>query len=315
MPLTTTADWLQGADQDMLGVLKNEPIPQDLTSCRPDQRPEGWQAIFRRYLTKEFATENLDFLKDVDSYRGAQHNAEFALKIYNDYVKDGADIGQINIRNDNRHALVAFFGGQPPTRDQLDAADGDPDLFETACDEVRQMLDPVVRNRFKDVAGQVKKELLTPVQPKPEDVKAWNETALTALRTGQSTQFVQVNDLVLVTNPAAGSPPGLAWAQLQAGVVLGQITMTQKGGIRGRGSITATGVRNEGVFEEAIARFSKKEVIFGTEPVPQTGAQRVSPFGARSGQAVQREPVSASSGKSGPAGVPATRTNPFAKKG
>ena len=82
-----------------------------------------------------------------------------------------------------------------------------------------------------------------------------------ALGLAQETAFFQVGDVVIVANPAVGTPPGVVWAQ-QEGAATGTITMTKKGGAFDPGSIRAQGVSDQEAFTNAIASVSKKRVEY-----------------------------------------------------
>jgi hypothetical protein len=72
----------------------------------------------------------------------------------------------------------------------------------------------------------------------------------------------ELGDCFIILNTAAGVPPYITLAQAQEWVSMGTITMTKKGGAFDPGSIAAKGVKDQGKFEKAIGRFSKKRVEF-----------------------------------------------------
>jgi hypothetical protein len=105
---------------------------------------------------------------------------------------------------------------------------------------------------------------LTADQINSKVVDRWNERALKDLPQGQTTGFYQVGDLLLLVHPQGrqGGQPYLDWAQDQDGVVEGTVTMTKKGGAFNPGSVKVAGVQDRAIFEAAVARVSKKEVLF-----------------------------------------------------
>jgi hypothetical protein len=283
MALTTKLDWLKEAegDQDLLWLLRDggpalsDPevegkMPEDFRLCHADPNARRWLVMFRLFLKKEMSEENLDFVQAVDRYRVNQHTLEFAVEIYDDYIKNRSSL---NIRDTHREALKDVFEGDvPPTLEVLDGPSGGKDIWYDAygsCvgdmlfDGYRRFYLAVVPAR-KDLLDQEKAKATvgapeTPQQaphssPEPDEVNAWNEKALRALSRNVPTDFFQIGKLVLVANPGAGAPlPGVGWLQQQTGIVTG--TITKKGGVFGSPSLLAVGVQERDTtnFEVAIS--------------------------------------------------------------
>jgi hypothetical protein len=227
--------------------------------------------------------QEADFLKDKNQLK-RREGALSAWDIYHLYLSARAPANlaaELRVRRLSDSALTVprqIFETQP-TPDQAT-------FFDAACREIYGLMQDDSYRRFEADVSKVRaawtaaakasetQYVSRPSQakfteakkPDSATVKSWNEKALTALVVGHSTDFHQSGDVLIVVNPGpdAGMPPGLNWAQQQESVMLGKITMLEKGGAFSRGSIMATGVdpHNEAQFRAAIATFSKKEVHF-----------------------------------------------------
>jgi len=95
-------------------------------------------------------------------------------------------------------------------------------------------------------------------------VDKWNEQALKALDEGAETPFYEFEDLVILVHPSSGGiQPYVDWASTQDWAVAGAyVKMVKKGGAFDAGSIKVVGAKSGGSFDDAIARVSKKKVVY-----------------------------------------------------
>jgi Regulator of G protein signaling domain len=272
MPLDTWAEWETRAndtrtDPAALRALRDGPVPGSYALCLADP---AWRALLRLYLEDTSAVENLDFLDSVEEFR-AYPSANAAGVVFERYLRDGAQ-DAINIDYGPRQDILKRFAED----DHLD----DAALFDRACDAVRANIEGAFYS-FQGLANRAGQEARTPTEdpaahvivddPDPlvmgpdhvdrAVVDTWNETALKSLVEKETTLFYEIGDLVIIdARQPAGVQPYVNWAST-ATPRPGQITMTKKGGAFGPGSIAAARVQNAVVFEAAVRRVSKKEVV------------------------------------------------------
>ena len=95
--------------------------------------------------------------------------------------------------------------------------------------------------------------------------KKVNEQLLSDLPVGDTTDFYQLGDLLILDAEIGPAQPYVRWIQQQDGVVSGTITMTKKGGAFDRGAIQVDGVLSAAdrtQFETALRKFSKKQITY-----------------------------------------------------
>lgn len=225
---------------------------------------KGWLPLLRIFTEREYATENVDFLVDLDAFFAGTPGfgkdvTPTKQDLFHDYVAEAAP-KPINISDPLRKELAAALqGGDDSTlRTSLEAADRQVTgmVTEGAYLRMQPELTEVQKAWAKvEEAGKAK---VGPVQsferherPAPAKVNEWNQQALRALSRSAPTPFFHLGDMVIVANPAAGqAPPGIGWLQQQLYVVTG--TVTKRGGLFGAASILAKGVQNEPDFEGAL---------------------------------------------------------------
>lgn len=95
-------------------------------------------------------------------------------------------------------------------------------------------------------------------------VDNYNRQALKDLDEGYSTNFWQLEDLVIIAGAGETNvQPYVKWIRQQPNVRLGaMITMTAKGGVFDPGTITVSGVTDKSSFEDSIRRISKKKIKY-----------------------------------------------------
>ncbi len=280
--ILTAAEWKQQVDAqpnrdeltklimlvDAQGVKK---FPEGDQFWRDDQ---GWRTLLRIFLVSEHSEENVDFLDALDKYKNQAPGAPTAQELYDTFV-DKHSTRQVNLPDRTvRKCEEALAGGEASVfRDAIDTAyddivqlivnDGYP-RFRREISEVVQPAWAAVAEAGKAKVGPPQKIDSPQSRPAETTVNSWNERALKDLGENDTTDFLQIGELVIIANAAAGLPPGMGWAQQQAGVVTGTITMTQKGGAFSRGSIRVDhlGLGHRSKFEDAIRIVSKKEITY-----------------------------------------------------
>lgn len=102
---------------------------------------------FYYYAQQEYATESLDFIRTAETF-AQSGDLGLAKQIYDQYVADGAP-QQINISGPVRADLDGMFG-------EGGTGFGPPNLFDSACTEIRRMVagDTFRRFRTSAVAAQ-----------------------------------------------------------------------------------------------------------------------------------------------------------------
>jgi hypothetical protein len=171
------------------------------------------------------------------------------------------------------YEATAFLGDLHQANKRVVAAEGRQAQYGDGGPTVqRQEEEDQERARLRETSRRSEQSspLRQPSQLRPEskEVDDWNNKALYALGEGKMTEFLQVGELVIILNPAAGKPPGLNWFHQQAGVVRGWIEMKWSGKsdmVANRPApILVKDVQDEDAFRKAIARFSNRRVFFNT---------------------------------------------------
>ena len=274
MPLEKAAQWKAEAEDWMVQQLRADSPPAKMADCIAD---ENWSQIYRFFCEKNFVTENLEFLEEVRVYKAAP-SVDEGDRIYDKFVPSSAET-QINLYSDNKLALDTWK--QNPGR-QADA-----DLFDPAYVEIWNMTENDSYARFIAKTAEVKKELLAEDDQDGEEeadeieisapqlkelsiddveqavVDQWNERTLKDLKQNAKADFIQIDDLVIMVHPEGkDAQPYVKWARKQPGRAEGTVTMVEKGGAFSAGSVRAEGTGDQGSFEAAVKRVSKKKVTF-----------------------------------------------------
>lgn len=275
MPLNTADQWRDQCEGWMVERLKSDKPPASVAEC---QRSPEWWGIFSAFAASVFCDENIDFLNAVDEFKRS-NNMDKAREIYEQFVSTSAP-RQVNLYSGNLNPLQDAFEGQ-------DNPLGSLDMFDGAYAEIQNMLDQDTYKKFLPVAESVSVELraeaedageslpprdigrpeqveLTRDMVQDEIVDSINQVALKDLPVGFSLNFWQIQDLVVLQGPMSDeAQPYLKWAREHADSGrAGMITMKEKGGAFSAGSISVSGATDREAFKAAIARVSKKKVIF-----------------------------------------------------
>ena len=146
MPWNTPEDIKAAlADTWMLDYMKEQQVPATLADLWVD---EGWFSIFYQYAQSEYSTENIDFLRSVESFEGSG-DLGLGKQIYDEFVSTAA-ARQVNLPTATRVELDAIFG-------EGGTEFGPPSLFDGAKDVIWKMLQADTFNqrfRGKAVATQ-----------------------------------------------------------------------------------------------------------------------------------------------------------------
>jgi len=95
-------------------------------------------------------------------------------------------------------------------------------------------------------------------------VDNFNQAALKDLKEGFSTNFWQMDDVVIIDAGMGVDQPYVKWLREQPSTTKGStVTMTAKAGAFSSGTVTVTGSSDQAKFKAAVARVSKKKVVFG----------------------------------------------------
>ena len=255
--------------------LINLPAPMQ-NALTPWFAPDTWAGACREVATVE-SQSTRDFRAAVDRLGSEPDLSSLSSPdIYDLYVGD-KEMG-VKLSDEIRRSLSEIFESRPGPHEA--------GFFGGAYAEITLMLNEDSYKRFKEEAGSVGphleadsrrsgNEAITPPargtfgpqgQPAQASVNDWNKKALGAMRQGDSLDFYQVKNVVVIADPARGVPPGASWLQ-QQGALSGTITLTKKGGAFDAGSIEADDVSDEAAFdktafEAAIASVSKRRVEY-----------------------------------------------------
>ena len=270
MALGTAAEWQQDGDvkDSMIVKLRDEDPPELVTDCHADAQ---WWEIFCLWGTRNRMDENIDFINWIDEYRRTGDGNK-ADQIFQEFLAPGAP-RPANVSDYIAQSVIDAYSDDPVMRSL--------DMFDPTYNEVLGVLDGNYR-RFRLDAGTTK----TGLQEAPQEaegitrdsidmtvVDKTNEGALKALDEGISTNFWQLDDLVIIGHQEMrqDEQPYLEWIRDQvkaAGRRAGMLTMTEKGVkttgnlFGGAGSITVAGAQDRDLFKTAIRRVSKKKIIF-----------------------------------------------------
>jgi hypothetical protein len=274
MALDNATQWKERGEDWMIVLLKSTAVPATVPECQRDQQ---WWEIFGLYAAANLADESVDFLNAVDEFKRL-NSMDKAQEIYDQFVSTSAP-RQVNLYSGNLTPLQDVFEVE-------DAPLGSLDMFDAAYAEIQQLLEQDTYKKYKIVAENVSTELrkeaeeggehlaprtiglpqqvkLTREMIQDEIVDGINEVALKDLQKGISLNFWQIEDLVVLHAPYLNdeSQPYLSWARANSDHA-GTITMKEKGGAFGAGSISVRGATDQATFKAAIARISKKKVVF-----------------------------------------------------
>jgi hypothetical protein len=283
MALKTGEQWK--AHKDVTTELYTKLITTDRPETLEDLRTDPeWTALFWVWLDDEFSTENLEFLEAVDEFKRLHSggDADAALVIFERFVKKESP-REVNIPSDQRGFVTAKFAlsaPEPPSQ---------VDIFDVCYQEVFEMMSNDTWRRFyktvdevreaapwsygEDEDGQPVREVrkVVPKAPAitPDAADKWNGPALKVLKEGESTDYWEVGGapfvILIEAKAKSGAPAYLVWAR-EYETAQGTITMTRKGSIFAkvnddRGQVTVAGAIDEDGVDEAIGRFSEKEVV------------------------------------------------------
>ena len=285
MALNTGEDWKAnpGVSTELYTVMITEDRPKTLEDLRRD---EDWTALFRVWLADEFSAENLEFLEAVELFKRLHPNGDAgaAQTIFLRFVRAQSE-REVNIPSDQRQQATARFAPTAP------APPTEADIFDVCYQEVVEMIKADTWRRFaknvddvresapwsygEDEEGQPTR-VVNPVVPKAPPITSdvadkWNAPALKALKEGESTDFWEVGGtpfvILIEAKGKSPAPDYLVWAR-EYEPAQGTITLTRKGSIFAkvnddRGQVTISGADDRDGVEEAIGRFSEKEVVHG----------------------------------------------------
>ena len=286
--MTRTKDWHDNAQPWMVDKLKAELPPAEIEACQQDAQ---WWETFTLFAKLEFCPENIAFLDEVDGFKKS-NDMDKAVQIYENYVKAGSP-DQVNLPSTLVKPLTAI----------LEDAD-DPaslEMFDEAYKEILKITRSGTYKNFIDVCAIARPLLLdedVPPPPPPDDepppppppeeeevakvisgptqgvftrdmidmavVDNFNQAALKDLKEGLSTNFWQLDDVVIIDAGMGVDQPYVKWLREQPGVTRGStVTMTAKAGAFSSGTVTVSGASDQAKFKTAVARVSKKKVVFG----------------------------------------------------
>ena len=275
MALGTAAEWRQDGDVKdwMITKLQEGPPSDQLTNCKADAQ---WWEMFCLWGAKNRMDEGTDFINAVDEFRrtGDGNKAE---QIFNEFLVLGAP-REVNVSDDTAKGVRAMFAEDLPMISM--------DMFDATYVEVFNVLEANYRRFVQEtsVTRRGLEEEQAGQQGGDEEVSRDtidmaivdrdNEGALKAMDEGESTNYFQIDDLVIIDHPGVrqDEQPYLDWARNElkaAGRRPGMITMTAKGAkttgnlFGGAGTLTVTGAEDEDLFKKAIRRVSKKKIVFG----------------------------------------------------
>jgi hypothetical protein len=261
MPLDTVEAWTSKQNgTEKLELIRRGDLPLTYDRAHGTE----WDELVYDFATETLAGENLDFLAAVDKYR-ADPAPSKAREIYAEYVAPQSAPNLVNLSSSVTQALASLSGDVSEEELNRYVIDGASGLFDAACNDVIQGMASVY-GPFTTAVATVKRHLL-PAGVTQDDIDGWNKAALKALAEGESVSFCQVVDLyqvgsvVVIDSSESGAAATIEWARSLAGQA-GRITMVEKGGVFGHGSIRAEGVQDQSAFEAAIARFSQKAVQY-----------------------------------------------------
>lgn len=269
--LEKAEEWHQKGEPWMIDLIKVSPLPSTLEAC---QRDEQWWKIFKFIAKENYCSENVEFLDQVNEYKRAG-NLTMAGEIYNRYIKSGAE-KEVNLPSHVQRPLEEIFG-------EGDGVLAGPDTFDAAYDEIRKLFERDTYATYSRKWDALRDELL--LEDMPDDapkvigdpvtnamtrdqvdmsiVDNFNQAALKDLQEGFSTNFWQLNDLVIIDAGMGTDQPYVKWLLDQPGVTRGSnVTMTAKGGAFSSGTVTVEGATDQAAFKAAVARVSKKKVVF-----------------------------------------------------
>lgn len=274
MALDTAADWTTQAEGWMVERLRDQSPPATAAQAKQDLQ---WWQIFSLFASAKLADEAVDFLTAIDQFKtgGDMGKAE---DIYREFVSESAP-RRVNLYDANFSALEDIF--------QSEVVLGSTDMFDGAYEEVLTTLDQDTYRQFQDVARKVQTELqavgtdegtnaeteieigdptvveMTRDRIDMAVVDNFNELALKSLAEGISENFDQLDDLVIIHAPmATDEQPYVKWIRSQPGRKTGMVTMKAKGGAFSPGSISVSGASDKEALKAAVARVSKKKVVF-----------------------------------------------------
>lgn len=276
MTLDTAAEWTDQAEEWMVKQVKTQAPPATAAECQSDA---AWWQVFSFFARAKMADEALDFLAAVDEYKrsGSTDKAE---AVYKEFVCSGAP-RMINLYQANFDVLKETF--------ESEIVLVSIDVFDAAYEEILTTLDQDTYRLFSDNTRKVKAELEAQDEAATDEevgadvevsdpelveltrdridmavVDKFNELSIKSLDEGQSVNFYQLDDLVIIQGPiATDDQPYLKWLRAQPGrTFAAMITMKSKGGAFGPGSISVKGASDKEAFKAAVARVSKKKVVF-----------------------------------------------------
>lgn len=284
--MTKAKDWHDKAQPWMVEKLKAALPPAEIESCQQDGQ---WWQIFTLFAELEFCPENIKFLDEVNSFKQT-NDTNKAMHIFATYVKAGSP-DQVNLPSTMVKPLTAILEeAEDPTS---------PEMFDESYKEILKITRSGTYKNFIDVCAIARPELLdedVPPPPPPDDepppppppeeevardisaptlnrmsrdqidmatVDRYNQAALKDLEAGISTNFWQLDDLVIIDTGMGKDQPYVSWMLEQPGTTRGStVTMTAKAGAFSSGTVTVSGASNQEEFKKTVARVSKKKVVF-----------------------------------------------------
>ena len=258
----------------MKTLIKVSPLPSNFESVKND--PDWWRLV--RFLAElNYSTENVDYLDRIDEWKQQGRDEAKAIEIYEGFVSDRGS--QVNITSQNANELKAIFEPKPG----VEAEDQYPEMFDDSYTTIFKLIAANFQKDYSTTIHNYRDILLLADMPDaPVEISApekgnkftrdqvdmsivdnFNTAALKDLKEGFSTNFWQVGDLVVIDAGMGVDQPYVKWMREQPGCTQGAtVTMTAKGGAFSSGTVTVAKAADRDLVKKAIARVSKKKVVF-----------------------------------------------------
>jgi hypothetical protein len=263
----------------MLEKLKSQEAPETVEACHQDQ--DEWWKLFCLWARKNQMDESVDFVNEVDQYKGGPRNGYEADGIYREFLSPDAP-RPVNIDDDILRALQRIYSDDPPLLSL--------EMFDPAYAQILGILGGNYQQRFVVEVRRIRKDLQAADAPEQDadvdgpheigapaareitrdhfdqaTVDAFNQSALKELTERDDTRLYELDDLVVIQHPflLPENQPLVKWISHHPGVhTTGRVATTAKGGAFSPGKVTVRSVQNQDVVEAAIGRVSKKKVVF-----------------------------------------------------
>lgn len=148
MTWNTAAEWKAALDNvGMTDYFMDNQVPASLDDVLSNG---NWEVIFHQYLVAEYSSENLDFLRAVATFESSG-DLNQAAEIYKEFVATSAP-RQVNLSGGTRTDLDAIFG-------EGGEGVGPPNLFDTAKNDITNLIKNDTFRRFKDSADKAQADM------------------------------------------------------------------------------------------------------------------------------------------------------------